>query len=553
MRPISTLCRATGLLAAGGLVAASTVLGAAGVAQAAVEATGFDPDSDVQGEWTVPDDGTCLITWVITGARGGDDDQGAPAATPDERTVTTMVSAGDVFVLAPGSGGADAPATTAGTNTEGAGAFDGGAGNGTTGGGGGAASVIMQDDHVYLWVDGTAGAGAGGGVAGTVTTEPGTGNFDPDSTDTTAPTASAGPDGRITGTGYTCDNGGGGEEPPADAPPYAPEIANTVDGDGRLVVWFTENYADGVPPVTDWEYRLDGGAWTPFEPEHDPWSMQMSLTVTGLTNGETYTVGLRGINEVGEGAEATTTGTPYEPIGALQDIDVSTAPSALDISWGTPTEDGTFALAGYKVLVVWEGEQAGGAYEPCDTDATTFECYAGVPAGDDYVVHVVAIDSEGNDGDTSGGIRTGVVPLPDVPASVPEADAPLEGVAAGAALTAGDSVTVSGDGFLPNSTIQAVIYSTPTLLGAFAVDEAGAFEIDVTIPDDLDAGEHSLVVSGLDANGNPRNLRVDVTVAAATEELPWTGASVAGPAIGGLAALVVGSGLLVASRRRSPA
>jgi LPXTG-motif cell wall-anchored protein len=90
-------------------------------------------------------------------------------------------------------------------------------------------------------------------------------------------------------------------------------------------------------------------------------------------------------------------------------------------------------------------------------------------------------------------------------------------------------------------------------LGSFTVDGAGAFEIEVTIPDGLHAGEHSLVVSGLDPSGNPRYLRTDVTVSGVEGVLAYTGAEVAGPAIGGLTAVVVGSGLLVASRRRRTA
>jgi titin len=136
---------------------------------------------------------------------------------------------------------------------------------------------------------------------------------------------------------------------------------------------------------------------------------------------------------------------------------------------------------------------------------------------------------------------------------VPVADAPLGGVTQGAALTGGQTVTLRGEGFLPNSTIQAVIYSTPTPLGSFDTDENGAFEIEVTVPDGLHAGEHSLVVSGLDSNGNPRHLRTDVTVPGSGELLAYTGASVVGPAIGGLAAVVVGSGLIVLSRRRTSA
>ncbi len=537
--------RALGLLAAGTLGLSSAVLGT-GVAQAAGQPTG-SADSDVDPTWTVPE-GTCTVEWVVTGARGGADDQGAPAAAPAERTVTTIVSPGDVFTLAAGTAGAAAPAGVGGTTSQGEGAYDGAAGSGPTDGGGGAASVVMWDGYVYLWADGSAGAGSGGGAGGTVADASETGNLDPEAPGTTAPTGSEGPGGRITATGYACDSdsGGGGGEP---AVPLAPIDVTAVPGDGELTVSFSENY--GEASVHGWEYQLDGGDWTPVEVQDDGMG-GWTFTLDGLDNGRSYTVRVRGVNDdTGAGEpSAAVTGTPFAPIGALRDVAVSTGPSALDVSWGSPVEEGTFDLAGYKVIVVWSGEQSGGIYEPCDTDAATFECYAGVPAGDDYVVHVVAIDSEGNHGETAGGIPTGVVPFPAVPESVPAADAPLEGVAEGAELAAGETVTVRGDGFLPNSTVQAVVYSTPTPLGSFTADAAGAFEIEVTIPEGLHAGEHSLVVSGLDPSGNPRHLRVDVTVAAAEAVLAYTGAPVLVPALGGLAAIVAGSGLLVASRRR---
>jgi LPXTG-motif cell wall-anchored protein len=82
------------------------------------------------------------------------------------------------------------------------------------------------------------------------------------------------------------------------------------------------------------------------------------------------------------------------------------------------------------------------------------------------------------------------------------------------------------------------------------------FTVDVTIPAGLANGNHSLVASGVDFNGNAYVMRSDFTVGAAgaqSAKLPYTGASIALPLIGGLAAVGVGGGLLVSARRRKNA
>ena len=464
MRTSITVRRVAGLLAAGALAGASTVLGA-GVALA--EPGGFDTADGTTTEYTVPA-GVCAVSWQIFGGGGGAD-VSATAADPNrERRVTTFVSEGQVFTLAQGPAGASAvDGSAAGTNTAYPGA-DGGSGDGTNGGGGGAASVVLDGDgQVYLYAYGVNGAGADVAQYGAGGTVEGLGTgaewIDPDSEDFAGNSEFSGIDGRILGTEIPC--GDGGYEAPVDV--------RVVAGDTTLHVYFREDFADGVAAADDWEYQIEGDPFWSFA--NGPVDGEYNLGAVGLENGQAYTVRIRGISDTaGTGAEAIVTGTPYKPIGPPPSIDVTTAPSALDVTWQTPDDPGTYDLDGYRVIAIWSAEERGGAYELCTTDAATRECYAGVPAGDRYEVVVTAIDSEGHPGMDWVRVTTDVVPFPEVPDSVPVASAPLEGVKEGAALTTGDSVTLRGDGFLPNSTVQAVIYSTPTPLGSFTVDGSGA-------------------------------------------------------------------------------
>ena len=74
--------------------------------------------------------------------------------------------------------------------------------------------------------------------------------------------------------------------------------------------------------------------------------------------------------------------------------------------------------------------------------------------------------------------------------------------------------------------------------------------VTVTVPAGLAAGQHTLVASGVDTLGNQRFTTLAVTVSASGgARLAYTGTDVLVPALGGLAAVVVGAGLIVARRR----
>ena len=109
---------------------------------------------------------------------------------------------------------------------------------------------------------------------------------------------------------------------------------------------------------------------------------------------------------------------------------------------------------------------------------------------------------------------------------------------------------MSGSGYMPNSTVTLLIYSTPQILTTVVTDATGSFTVTVTVPAGLAPGKHTLVASGMDTHGNVRTITLPVTVVGG---LAYTGTDVTVPALGGVAALSVGTGLLVLSRRRKPA
>ncbi len=72
------------------------------------------------------------------------------------------------------------------------------------------------------------------------------------------------------------------------------------------------------------------------------------------------------------------------------------------------------------------------------------------------------------------------------------APAPVLSLSA-AEVRAGESVTVNGSGFAAGEVVALELHSEPVALGEATADAAGAFSVDVTIPAETSAGDHSIV------------------------------------------------------------
>jgi hypothetical protein len=553
--------RAAGLLAGATIGLSTTLVGLPGVASATPSGWSF---SSADANPVVVPAGTCAIDWTIIGSRGGAGSDDRPGVSPLGSRVRTVVSPGNSFTLSVGAPGHDAvDGGGAGINALGSGSWDGRAATDADSGGGGAASVVLLNGQLYLGGQGGPGQGAGGGEFGS--TGAGSAQRLPAApgTDVLALLPDVESQGSIRGAGVAC----GSFDNPLVPAPFSISVA---PGPGQLTAWFQAALpGTTVPPGTTWEYSVDGSTWRPTSASSTGGANRM-FTVTGLTNGQAYRLKLRATNPngVSETVTAPYDVTPFARPGTPTHLVVEGRPSALAVSWQPPTAAGTFPLSGYQVTVIEADstEENPGPEWGCDTDATTRECVVGVPAGGDYVVYVSAVDDHHYTGDYVVG-HSGVVDLPVVPESAPVADDDLVGPSGPIeSVRAGKTVVLTGSGFAPYSKVQAIVYSTPTDLGVFVTDGNGEFEVTVTIPGDLPAGHHSLVVQGVDPDGTPRTLRVDVTVSAAgtatvtgaelvtaSDELAYTGFSVLGPLVGGVAAVALGAGLVVVARRRTRA
>jgi LPXTG-motif cell wall-anchored protein len=335
------------------------------------------------------------------------------------------------------------------------------------------------------------------------------------------------------------------------AAPYAPTMIDVQGDDATLSVWFDQPDGDDTTDWADnWEYNVDGGTWTPVTPDFGSGYGNFDIT-SGLTNGTSYAVRVRGVSDnSGNGTPSDPmSGTPYKPVGAPGTPTVVVGPSSLKVSWTAPTVTGTYPLAKYAVLIPVNHGQSGGPESVCET--TTLSCTIPVTAGTTYPVWVAAIDDHDNEGIETDEVDSAVVPNPAAPATVPTKNGDLT-LPAGAKSTVapGKTVTVSGTGYAPFSTITLAIYSTPQVLTTVVTDASGNFTATVTVPAGLEAGNHTLVASGVDSSGTVRYVNLAVTVSSTGKaSLAYTGADVALPSIIGLVAVSLGGGLIFARRR----
>lgn len=147
---------------------------------------------------------------------------------------------------------------------------------------------------------------------------------------------------------------------------------------------------------------------------------------------------------------------------------------------------------------------------------------------------------------TSAGLSA--VACPAVPPVRPTPTASLTA----SSVVAGGSVTVTGAGFTPGEIVDITLHSTPINLGAAVADVTGIVTKAVTIPADLEPGDHQIELVGR-TSGRTATIGIEVlaaTAARGTARLPVTGRHTSAETGIALALLAVGGALVAAGRRR---
>lgn len=116
-------------------------------------------------------------------------------------------------------------------------------------------------------------------------------------------------------------------------------------------------------------------------------------------------------------------------------------------------------------------------------------------------------------------------------------------------LQGGASYPLNLDGLEPDSTVTIGAESEFRLLGSASADADGTLSTSVGVPADLEPGEHTLVVTGTGAGGEPRTVEIPFRIAGGGLPRGVT-ALIWGGVVGAVVSLLLTLTLLIATRRR---
>ncbi len=218
-----------------------------------------------------------------------------------------------------------------------------------------------------------------------------------------------------------------------------------------------------------------------------------TCTISGLTNGYTYTIKMAAINAAGSGAESAASGnvTPYtrpEAVGALTAV---ASNNAIALSWQQPTSMGGGTFVSYQIFV----RNHGGSYPQTPTatvnsSTTTSHTLNNLTNGQAYDIKVVTITTASSTQLTSNTAEVQQTPMtvPDAPQQLTIIETQVDGVVdvswaapnsnGGSPITSytvdlgqGHSCTVSGNA--TTCTITNLTSAATYNVSAYATNAAG--------------------------------------------------------------------------------
>lgn len=175
--------------------------------------------------------------------------------------------------------------------------------------------------------------------------------------------------------------------------------------------------------------------------------------------------------------------------------------------------------------------------------------------------HTVSISTgEGASASHSGDIVVSAAPAPPT-TSPPTTAAPTSQLPAASydggqvslSAEAGATVTVRGQGFLPDSDVQVWLHSEPVLLGTVRTDATGVFGATFPLPAEAAPGAHQIVLAGIDLNGLEITRSLDLTILPQRLAFTGNGSKLAERATLAVTSVLVGMALVtIAGARRRP-
>ena len=181
--------------------------------------------------------------------------------------------------------------------------------------------------------------------------------------------------------------------PPTPVAPSAPTGITITPGPSQLSVSFTAGAA-GTSPITSYKYSIDGGTtWA----TRQTGTTASPIVITGLTNGSTYSVSIRAVSLVGDGATSTPVSAtiPVAPSAPTIGTATANAGRTATVRW-TLGANGGSAITSHVVTAYLNGS-ATVARSVTVTGATSVSAtVTGLTAGGSYTFRVQARNAFGN-------------------------------------------------------------------------------------------------------------------------------------------------------------
>jgi hypothetical protein len=259
--------------------------------------------------------------------------------------------------------------------------------------------------------------------------------------------------------------------------PSAPTSLSATAGDGQATISFTPG-SDGGSAITNYKYSTDGTNYTALSPTDS----SSPVTISGLTNGTSYTIYLKAVNANGDSsASSSVTVTPSTTPSAPTSLSATAGDEQATINF-TPGSNGGSAITNYKYSTDGTNYTA---LSP--TDSSSPVTISGLTNGTSYTIYLKAVNANGDSAASSSVTVT--------PSSTPSAPTSLSATAGDGQATI--SFTPGSDG---GSAISNYKYSTDgtTYTALSPTDNSSP----VTITGLTNGTSYTIYLKAVNANGD---------------------------------------------------
>jgi type II secretory pathway pseudopilin PulG len=289
--------------------------------------------------------------------------------------------------------------------------------------------------------------------------------------------------------------------------PGAPLNVSGAPADSSIIVSWNSPISNGGNPVSLYTVTASPGGSTCTS------SAALSCTVTGLTNGTSYTFSVVATNAAGAGP-ASIASSPVSPAaapGPPTSVSATNVPgtaygsaASASVTWTAPSSTGSSAITGYTVTSYPNNFS-------CSTNGATTCTVTGLAAGDSYTFTVTASNSVATGSASVPSTALVAATVPGVPTSVSGTPGASGQVAltwnapthTGGAAISGYAISASSDGGTTWTPITANTSSATLSYTATGLTNGTAYQFEVAAINSDGTGNFSASSSGVTPLGAP--------------------------------------------------